>query len=336
MTASSLPPWALHARLRRRIQRWFLRIPPADTLLLDHRNTYILPTRAGFMLAATLIVLLIASINYQLGLGYLLTFLLAGCTASGMWVAHSTLRGLRLHMSAPQPLFAGALAVLDVVLANERRTPRVAIALALHGTQNWSWADVPAQGRASVQLSFKPARRGLHTLPALTVQTLFPMGAFRVWSVWRPAAQVLVWPAPETSPPPLPPGQPTAGAGIASGARAAGEFDGVRAYRPGDGMRLIVWKKFARAGELVSRDAMQMQQRQLWLDFSLTGAMEAEARLSRLAAWVLAADAQGLDYGLRLPGTEIPPDQGAPQRLRCLQALALWGQPAADTPLDKQ
>ena len=324
--AAPLPPWALRARLRRRIQRWFLRIPPSDSLRLDHRNTYILPTRAGLMLAFTLLVLLLASINYQLSLGYLLTFLLAGCAAASIWVAHSMLYGLRLQMLAPQPLFAGALAVLGVQLINERRSPRLAIALAPHGTQNWSWADVPAQGHASAQLSFKPPRRGLHALPALTVQTLFPLGAFRVWSVWRPAAQVLVWPAPEASPPPLPPGQPVPGSGIAAGARAAGEFDGVRAYQHGDPMRLIVWKKFARAGALVSRDALQMQQRQLWLDFALTGALEPEARLSRLAAWVLAAEAQGLDYGLRLPGVEIPPDQGALHRLRCLKELALWGQ----------
>ena len=46
--------------------------------LLTQRNVYILPTRAGWMFALTLLVLLVASINYQLNLGYVLTFLLAG------------------------------------------------------------------------------------------------------------------------------------------------------------------------------------------------------------------------------------------------------------------
>ena len=50
------------------------------------------------------------------------------------------------------------------------------------------------------------------------------------------------------------------------------------------------------------------------------------SKTARKSAWVLAAEAQGMDYGLRLPGVEIPPDQGAAHRLRCLQALALWGQ----------
>ncbi len=303
-------------------QWWHSRLPLADSLLLTQRNVYILPTRAGWMLAGTLIVLLIGSINYQLNLGYLLTFLLAGSAAAGMVVCHNTLRGLRLHLLPPQPLFAGGLATLDVKLVNTRRTPRHAIALALLDTDHWSWADVPAQGEATVQVSFKPARRGLHRVPTLTAETRFPLGTFRVWTVWRPAAQVLVYPAPEPMPPALPPGEPRSGAGLAGGARASGEFDGVRAYQRGDPMKLIVWKKFAKSDELVSRDTLHMQRQELWLDFARIGGLDVEGRLSRLAAWVLMADEQGLDYGLRLPGVEIKPASGPAQRLRCLEALA--------------
>ncbi|MDO5288955.1 MAG: DUF58 domain-containing protein [Pseudomonadota bacterium] len=323
-TASpALPWWALRARLRTRLRAWWHgRLPLTDTLTLRQGNVYILPTRAGWMLACTLVVLLIGAINYQLNLGYLLTFLLAGCAAAGMWVCHGTLRGLTLQLPPPQPLFAGGLATLDVKLTNTRRSPRYAIGLALLDTGHWAFADVPAQGQAMVQVSFKPARRGLHRVPTLTAQTHFPLGTFRVWAVWRPAAQVLVWPQPEALPPPLPPGEPRAGAGVAGGARAAGEFDGVRQYQRGDPMKLVVWKKFAKSGELLTRDTMQMQQQELWLDFARAGHLDVEARLSRLAAWVLAADAQGLDYGLRLPGVEIPPASGHAQKLRCLQALA--------------
>ena len=318
-SAPAVPWWAWRARLR---AWWQSRLPLTDTLLLTQRNVYILPTRAGWMLAATLLVLLIAAINYQLNLGYLLTFLLAGSAAAGMVVGHHTLRGLHLQLLPPQPLFAGALAVLDVKLTSTRRTPRHAIGVALLEGAHWSWADVPAQGQATVQVSFQPARRGLHRVPALTVETRFPLGNFRVWTVWRPAAQVLVYPAPEPQAPPLPPGEPRAGSGVAAGARASGEFDGVRAYQRGDPARLIVWKKFARAEAPVSRDTLHLQRQTLWLDYARAGALDPEARLARLTAWVLAADAQQLDYGLRLPGREIAPAGGAAQRLRCLLALA--------------
>ena len=274
------------------------------------------------MLGATLVVLLIGAINYQLNLGYVLTFLLAGCAAVGMVVGHNTLRGLALQLAPPEPVFAGQSARLAVALVNARRTPRLAVGVALRDTQQWAWADVPGGGRASVEVGFKTTRRGLHALPTLMAETRFPLGSFRVWAYWRPAAQVLVYPAPEPNPPPLPAGEPRAGSGGAAAVRASGEFDGVRGYQRGDPLKHVVWKKYARTGELVSRDAQQMQRHALWLDWARTGALAPEARLSRLAAWVLAADAQQLDYGLRLPGLEIAEGGGPAQRLRCLSALA--------------
>lgn len=323
---SSAPRWwQWRARLR---QWWQGRLTAADAVLLTQRNVYILPTRAGLMLALTLGVLLIASINYQLNLGYLFTFLLAGCAAAGVWVGHGTLRGLGLKLLPPQPVFAGQPAFLDVRLSSAHAAPRHAIGLAVMGAgredARWAWADVPARGEAALQTSFCPARRGLHAAPLLVVQTLFPLGAFRIWTVWKPAAQVLAWPAPEVNAPPLPVGEARAGAGqAASRERAPGEFDGVRPWQRGDTLRQVVWKKFAKSGELVSRDAQHLQRQQLWLDFARTGAPDAESRLSRLAAWVLAADARQLEYGLRLPGLEIEPDSGAAHKLRCLRALAL-------------
>lgn len=323
---SSAPRWW---QWRARLHQWWQgRLTAADAVLLTQRNVYILPTRAGLMLALTLGVLLIASINYQLNLGYLFTFLLAGCAAAGVWVGHGTLRGLGLKLLPPQPVFAGQPAFLDVRLSSARAAPRHAIGLAVMGAgredARWAWADVPARGEAALQTSFCPARRGLHAAPLLVVQTLFPLGAFRIWTVWKPAAQVLAWPAPEVNAPPLPVGEARAGAGqAASRERAPGEFDGVRPWQRGDTLRQVVWKKFAKSGELVSRDAQHLQRQQLWLDFARTGAPDAESRLSRLAAWVLAADARQLEYGLRLPGLEIEPDSGAAHKLRCLRALAL-------------
>jgi uncharacterized protein (DUF58 family) len=85
----------------------------------------------------------------------------------------------------------------------------------------------------------------------------------------------------------------------------------------------VVWKKAAKSDELVSRDTQQAQRRELWLDFARAGSVDAEARIARLAAWVIQADKLGLDYGLRLPGHELRPDAGEAHRRRCLEALAL-------------
>src|SRR3954454_22180191 len=105
--------------VRTRFRAWLqTRLRRSDTLLLTQRNIYILPTRAGLLFAATLITLLIASINYQLNLGYVLTFLLAGSGAVSMQLTHNTLRGLTLHLKPIAPVFAGEPAVLEVVLSS--------------------------------------------------------------------------------------------------------------------------------------------------------------------------------------------------------------------------
>ena len=320
--------------VRQRFHAWFEnRLPLSDHITLTQRTVYILPTGPGWMLALTLLVLLVASINYQLNLGYLLTFLLAGCTVVGMHVCHGTLRGLSLNLIAPGAQFMGAATAFNVKLTSSTKSVRHGVGLAvMQRRPHWSWADVPAGGSASVQIAFTPRRRGLHRIPTLTAETRFPLGTFRVWTVWRPAASVLVYPAPEDAPPPLPAGEPRSG-GAASAAKAqnTGEFDGVRGYRRGDPMKLVVWKKAAKhdtnslsdSAGLVVRDAQQAQMHELWLDHVQAGVGGLEAKLSRLCAWVLQSDKLGLDYGLRLPGREIKPASGEAHKRQCLEALAL-------------
>jgi uncharacterized protein (DUF58 family) len=328
------------------VQNWFeSRLPLSDSVTLTQRTVYIVPTRAGFMLGLTLLVLLIASINYQLNLGYLLTFLLAGCALVGMHVCHATLRGLTMNLVAPNAHQAWATAIIDVKLTNERRSPRHGIGLRVLNPlddsgkksreRNWAWTDVPAQGSSVVQVAFRPTRRGLHRLPTLSAETRFPLGTFRVWTVWRPAAQMLVYPAPEAMPPPLPAEEPRAvGASAAARAQATGEFDGIRAYRRGDPMKRVIWKKAVNAmsagpqttgsgSGLLVRDTQQAQRHELWLDFMQAGTFDTEKKLSRLCAWVLRADALGLDYGLRLPALQIQPASGEAHKRQCLEALAL-------------
>ena len=93
--------------------------------------------------------------------------------------------------------------------------------------------------------------------------------------------------------------------------------------RRGDPRKLVLWKKLAKADELISRDGQQAQRHELWLDYEQAGLPGKEARISRLCAWVLAADRLGSDYGLRLPGLAYKPASGAAHRLACLEALAL-------------
>lgn len=327
MSFAGVSPVAL---VRRGFRAWWQqRLRRSDTLLLNQSNIYILPTRAGLLFAATLITLLIASINYQLNLGYVLTFLLAGSGAVSMQLTHNTLRGLTLHLKPITPVFAGEPAVLEVVLSSPAAARHgIGLKVESAGGATLTWVDVPAGGQASARVSFVPHARGRHEVPTLSAETRFPLGLFRAWTVWRPAGDVLVYPRPERPSAPLPAARPVPGGATAARQVQGGEIEGIRAYRRGDPMKMVFWKKAAKSmetgGELVSRDTTASAHQELWLDWRTCGPLAPEDRLSRLAAWVLTADRAGVNYGLKIPGVDLPRGHGLTQRRACLEALALW------------
>jgi uncharacterized protein (DUF58 family) len=315
---------------KRRLDAWFeQRSPRSDSVLLTHRNVYIVPTKAGLLYCFTLAVLLIASINYQLNLGYLLTFLLAGSGLVSMHMTHGTLRGLTLHLRPVNPVFAGDDATLEVVLSSaDRARYGMGLRLKAADASTLSYTDVPEGGQAVLRIGFVPTRRGRHALPTLIVETRFPLGLFRAWAVWHPAMSMLVYPRCERPTGALPAARAVSGGPGRAQAPNGSEFEGVRAYRRGDPPKSIAWKQAAKTvasgGDLVSRDQQSHTQQQLWLDWQACGSVGAEARLSRLAAWIVEAERRDAAWGLSLPACELPMGQGQAHRQRGLEALALW------------
>lgn len=313
---------------------WMQRLPCQDRLELTHRNVYLLPTAAGLVWGATLLALLIGSINYQLNLGYLLTFLLLGCAAAGTHLAHANLRGLVLTAPPGTGVFAGQTATVPLEVHNPSRRARWGLGLRWHPSHQpdpTRWCDVPAHDHCRLTLDLTAPTRGRWPLPPVLIETRFPLGTFRVWSWWRPAGHVLVYPTPES---PCPPLARSAAHTAPSAPRPTvpaptlDDTDGVRPYRAGDSMRHIVWKKVAKRASAnrntwISRDRPPPPSGPpLWLDDAQCGLRDPEARLSRLCAWVLQAEQEGRDYGLRLAGVDIAPAHGAAHRQRCLEALA--------------
>jgi uncharacterized protein (DUF58 family) len=306
---------------------WAARMQPRESQTLTQRNIYIVPSRAGLAFCATLLLLLLVSINYQLSLGFALTFLLAGSAAASMQMTHGSLRGLTLHLKPLLPAFVGDAAVLELVVTNPGAS-RLGVGFGLDlGARPipLAYAEIAAQGQTAVQLRWLASGRGLHGLPLVRVESRYPFGLFRAWTIWRPAGQQWVYPRPETPLPPWPQADAAQGDDRPAARSGAGiEFEGVRAYRRGDTLRQIVWKKAARTGELISRETAGAVQREMWLRWGQAQGLETEARLSRLAAWIVAADAAGHSWGLSLPGAELAPAQGAAHRQAALQALATW------------
>jgi uncharacterized protein (DUF58 family) len=292
------------------------------------------PTLAGLAFCGTLGVLLLASINEQLSLGYGLTFALVGAGLASMHTTHANLRGLQMDLKAPEGVHAGDEFTLELRLHNPGQA-RFGIAVSAQqedgGLTEPAWVDVPALGHAVLKLRLPAATRGLRELRRLVISTRFPLGFFRAWSYWRPAAKVWVYPRAEEVLAPFP-AQAEAGAGEAASARQSQggtDFSGVRSYRRGDSLKQILWRKSALALEqglpLWVRETEAPLAQDLWLDWRDTQGRDVEARLSRLTAWVLAAERLGQPYGLRLAGRELAPSLGAAHRQACLELLAGYG-----------
>jgi uncharacterized protein (DUF58 family) len=302
-------------------------------LLLGQRRIYILPTGPGLGFGALLLVLLIGSINYNLGLGYALTFLALSCALVDMVLTWRNLAYLVLQPVRAAGVFAGQEAVFELQLRNPSGRARYAILADLAEVSKSGEPrhalDVPAGASATLRLALPSDKRGWLDAPRLTLRTRFPLGLFQAWSHWRPDLRALVYPFPEEGAPPL----PSASSSASDGAGHAGEddFAGVRPYQPGDPLRRLAWRQIARldpadGGQLATKHFEGGAREELVLDFSaLPARLDLELRLSRMTRWVLDAESRALPYAFRLGAEHFEASAGVAHQAACLRALALYG-----------
>jgi uncharacterized protein (DUF58 family) len=315
----------MYAAIKNSVLAWLAppRRPAGGVVVLEQRRIYILPTRQGLVFAAVLLILLTGSINYALGLGFVLTFLLFALALNAMIHTFRNVVGLRVTAGRAQPVFAGDAAHFPVHLDNSGDAERYAIGV-FRDKLNPAFADVPARSAATVSASVPAARRGILRPGRLTLFTRYPLGLYRAWSYLDLDLHCLVYPRPAFPALPLPPAAASAGTGSDSG-RGQEDFSGLRQYHAGDSPRHIAWKAAARDQGLLTKQFSGRAETQLWLDWThLPAAMAVEERISHLARWVLDAHAAGRAYGLRLPGKTVALAGGEAQRDACLEALALY------------
>lgn len=314
-----------HSQVRDLYRWWKQRQQPEHgRVVLSQRRVYILPTRHGLTFALALLVMLIGSINYGLSLGYVLTFLLAGMAVVSILHTFRNLAHLAVTAGKVMPVFAGEAAQFEIYLENERNETRLAINAACAGGGDPVSFDVPARDSARVAIPVVGQHRGWLELPRVTLDTRYPLGLFRAWSYVQPAMRTLVYPKPDASPLPRP--SPLEGSGAAAMSGGGTEdFSGLRPYQASDSPRHVAWKAAARSEGMLTKLFSGHATMELIFDWQeLPDRLDTEARLSRLARWVLLAHEQGARYALLLPGRKVEIDDGDDQLARCLQELALF------------
>jgi uncharacterized protein (DUF58 family) len=304
----------------------------AGSVLLSQRRVYILPTRAGLGFCVLLLVLLIGSINYNLGLGFGLTFVAGACAVVDMVQTTRNLAGLVLTPGRAPDVFAGEDAPFELRVDNPTRLPRYAVWIDFeHVPEPRQAVDVTAGGSTTLVLRTPTRARGWMRPPRVRLSTRFPLGLFRAWSWWQPDSRALVYPFPEQDAPPLPmTGRPSPDG---AGSTGSDDFAGVRSYQPGDPLRYLAWRQIARldpqlGGPLVTKHFEGGTVDELVLDFdALPPRLDEELRLARMARWVLEAEQRALPYAFRLGRVRYDTALGEAHQAACLRALALYGLP---------
>ncbi len=316
---------APYRALRAHIDRWLFQLggPETSTVELVQRRIFILPSRHGLLYTGALALMLTGSINYALSLGFILTFLLAALGVNSILHTFRNLARLRISSGRVAPVFAGDTARFTLVIDNPSAVDRYSLGLA-RGGRDLLYTDAPARQATTIGVPVQAPKRGVLRPGRLTIFTQFPLGLCYAWAYVELGMQCIVYPQPEGGRVPLPPPATDAGNGAALGIGQE-DFVGLRSYHPGDSPRHIAWKAVARGEALLTKQFSGRVARELWLEWSATPAtMSVDARLARLARWVLDANAAGLSFGLRLPRITLPPAPGDVQRERCLEALALF------------
>ncbi len=319
----------LTVTLRETFVAWALRVRPPEPVpvVLSQRRVYVLPTRAGLGYAAALLVMLLGAINYNLSLGYVLTFLLAGLGVSAILHTFRNLVRLTITPGRAPAVFAGDMASFHLTLRGiGGPVDRRAIRLWLPGGED-TVVDVAGGDSTDARLRLATDRRGWRLLPTIGLETTYPLGLVRAWAYCAPDFRCLVYPQPSATAPPLPYDAGETGERHGGG-HGNDDFAGLRGHQPADPPRHVAWKIAARQDHdapLLTKQFDGAASARLWLDWQSLAGHNAESRLSTLARWALDADAAGLDWGLRLPGTTLSPDHGPAHLHAALSALALYG-----------
>lgn len=300
--------------------------PLTPPYYLSHRRVYILPTKQGMMFALLLFIMLLGSINYSNSLGYFLTFLLASLSVVTIFHTYNNLLHLNIGPAICKPVYAadssGKNSSFTIQIDNRQYPARFSLH-AFTPQRIQTIQDLQANALNSLEIQHNYPLRGLNPLPRFTLESRFPFGLFRAWSLIQLDQTQLVYPQPSTDKT-----LPAKSSGYSEGHNqqkvGVDDFKSLRSYVEGDPLQHVHWKSFARHHTLQTKEFSSATSNELWINWSDTTVTGTERKLSQLTRWVLLADKANLNYGLALPGTHISPASGQHHLNLCLKQLALF------------
>ncbi|NVJ59306.1 MAG: DUF58 domain-containing protein [Gammaproteobacteria bacterium] len=306
--------------LNKKLERWQKRrSPPQSDVTLNQRNTYIFPTRYGFLMALMILLMGIGATNYQNNLIFFATFFALTIGLLSIVLTFNNLVALRFSPHEPEAVFAGSKVKVPISVTSEKAHNAVSLSFKHGPAQSF---DVLPNTETRIVLVTQCTKRGHNTLPKVKVSSIFPFGFLQVWSWLFFSMDYLAYPKPIA---------PSFGAttghqqdehsnDFQSGTE---DFYGLKKYEAGESLSRIHWKSYARGKGLQTKEFVDYLSDPNVFDYSQFEQVEHELRLSYLSYLIKQAAENNEVFGLKLPDIYIVPSKGEKHMHECLKALAL-------------
>ncbi len=293
-----------------------------DSVTLNHQRIFILPTKNGLGFVILIVILLLIAFVYQNNLIYILAFLLASVFFVCIIHTFKSLAGLVVKKGKSKAVFAGEPASFTIHLNSDTSNNFPTLRVKTTGQEPHE-TRLSAQENTAITLYSQTHKRGWHRCQSVIISSIYPLGLFRAWTPINFNQKVLVYPKPFAANPPFPESSINSeGSGIWK--KNYEDFFGLNVYQPGDSIRQIHWKTFAKGQGLHSKEFISQENPEIWLDYQQTPGRNKEERLSLLCRWIIEAEKKGLNYGLKLSNTIKTPAKGNHHFSECLEALAIF------------
>ncbi|MFW6375460.1 MAG: DUF58 domain-containing protein [Guyparkeria sp.] len=284
------------------------------------------PRRFALGLAVVAVAMLLAAINYGNNLIFLIAFMVIALMVNSAWQGWRALAAVDARVVPPPIRPAGTPGAFTI----EFSTPRGALPPLWVSTGDEAVLPQPAgDDHARVSLALPGEPRGYLPLPEVTIETRYPLGLWRIDRRLTPTVGQWIHPAPqEGRQRSLPVFQDDGGASPAT----EGDPTRLRPYHPGDPIRHVVFRHYAKTGQLITRHPEGDAERPdpELVDYeTFTGPRE--TRLSAMTERLMQLQRAQRPWVLHLPG-EPPVDATATANRAgryptALQRLARFGRP---------
>ncbi|MFT5675198.1 MAG: hypothetical protein ACI808_001128 [Paraglaciecola sp.] len=315
------------------MSRWLdKRIPAARSFQLDMRNIFIFPAKFGWLFLFLCVGLFLLGTNYQNNLMLLMCYFLLSLFLITLFASYVNFSKTHIQIGKVQHVFVDDSvhvpiwinAHINSTSKESRKTPHGLYELKYIDQENCYLADADELSNPTY-LDYCCNKRGVLSLPRVTVSSTYPLGLFRCWTHLAFDTEILVYPKPLPCENQLIRINRANDSGSHTSTHAGhDDFESLKAYQVGEPLHHVAWKQLAKGRGMISKQFASTSSQTGWLKLMPCTPAILETRLSHMCFQVIELSRNNHTFGLDLGQNCIVPNAGSEHRDSCLKALAMF------------